>query len=557
MDNQKFITDIKKAKTKKALRITDNKQVNIKRVCGIHIHNFRTLKDTKIPLGKNLTIISGKNGTMKSAIMGLIGHPFNTDAKNIFGKDLKTPVHKIFKLSEEYDQTRYNYDLLIELDNEEILTTPVEFYLRKDARNIPVPRVVVSGKQKGDGNFNLNTAFINLQRLFPMINTEAEELETIEYSAEQATKIGKFYTKIIQKGNYFNANAVSDEGFKYSLGPAKSKKTIYDFSAISSGEDNLGHLINVIMAFEEAIKQNGLKGILCIDEIEASLHPSAQKQLLDYLLKWSKKNDIQVIFNTHSLYLIQKAIEYERDIKENNLQLNFISTQGVRDLNYNIIENPSYSQAYKELTFEKPEDLSENYKIDVLVEDDAAKSFINALLPNNIKNRINITTKISGGAGTSKNILKSLCKNASFLLSNCIVVLDGDVLPNEISKIKFDRLLILPDEFSFAPEVSLIYYIGNLPEGDDFFVKMDREKQAFIRDFSNYELYPEGVAITEMKLKVAGCKSWAKNLKRRDFNKYVNYYCKNDDFISKSNFKHDFISKLNDLLVEQSLPAFE
>ncbi|EAC9069628.1 TPA: AAA family ATPase [Listeria monocytogenes] len=557
MDNQKFITDIKQAKTKKDLCITDNKQVEVKRVCGIHIHNFRTLKDTKIPLGKNLTIISGKNGTMKSALMGLIGHPFSTDAKNIFGKDLKTPVHKIFKLSEEYDQTRYNYDLLIEVENEEILTTPVEFYLRKDAGSLPVPRVVVSGRQKGDGNFNLNTAFINLQRLFPMINTEAEELETIEYSAEQATKIGEFYTKIIQKGNYFNANAVSDEGLKYSLGPAKSEKTAYDFSAISSGEDNLGHLINVIMAFEDAMRKNGLKGILCIDEIDASLHPSAQKQLLDYLLKWSKKNEIQVVFNTHSLYLIQKAIEYEQDIKKNNLQLNFISTQGAKNLNYNIIENPSYSQAYKELTFEKPEDLSENYKIDVLAEDESAKSFINALLPRKIKKRINITTKISEGSGTSKNILKSLCKNASFLLSNCIVVLDGDVLQDEISKIKFDRLLILPDRFSFAPEVSLIYYIGNLPEGDDFFVKMEREKQAFIRDFSNYELYPEGVTIEEMKVKVAGCKSWVKNLKRQDFNKYVNYYCKNDNFISKSNFKHDFISKVNDLLVEQSLPTFE
>nr|WP_277620201.1 AAA family ATPase [Listeria cornellensis] len=521
------------------------------------MHNFRTLKDTRIPLGKNLTVISGKNGTMKSAIMGLIGHPFSTDAKNIFGKDLKTPVHKIFKLSEEYDQTRYNYDLLIELENEEILTTPVEFYLRNNSGSTPVPRVVVSGRRKGDGNFNLNTAFINLQRLFPMINTEAEELETIEYSAEQAIKIGKFYTKIIQKGNFFNANAVSDEGFKYSLGPAKSENTSYDFSAISSGEDNLGHLINVIMAFEDAVRQNGLRGILCIDEIEASLHPSAQKQLLDYLLKWSKKNDIQVIFNTHSLYLIQKAIEYERDIRDNNLQLNFISTQGARDLNYNIIENPSYSQAYKELTFENAEDLSDNYKIDVLVEDDSAKSFINALLPRNIKSRINITTKISEGAGTSKNILKSLCKNASFLLSNCIVVLDGDVLPDEISKIRFDRLLILPDQFSFAPEVSLVYYIGNLQEGDDFFVKMGKEKQAFIRDFSNYELYPGGCAVSEMKVKVSGCKSWAKSLKRQEFNKYVTYYCKNDNFISKSNFKQNFISKVNDLLVEQSLPAFE
>lgn len=64
--------------TAKELGYNSNKDVKFKQIKGIHISNFRTLVDRDIELGENVTIISGKNGTMKSCILGLIAHPFSS-----------------------------------------------------------------------------------------------------------------------------------------------------------------------------------------------------------------------------------------------------------------------------------------------------------------------------------------------------------------------------------------------------------------------------------------------------------------------------------------------
>ena len=41
-----------------------NKDIKIKTVDSIYIKNFRSLKDRKIELGKHITLITGKNGTI-------------------------------------------------------------------------------------------------------------------------------------------------------------------------------------------------------------------------------------------------------------------------------------------------------------------------------------------------------------------------------------------------------------------------------------------------------------------------------------------------------------
>ena len=88
---------------------------------------------------------------------------------------------------------------------------------------------------------------------------------------------------------------------KDTLGPSN---TYYDFNSISSGEDNLGHILIKLLAFKNnRIHTNGnLNGILCIDEIEASMHPVAQEKLFDILYSFAKQYQIQIVFTTHSLY---------------------------------------------------------------------------------------------------------------------------------------------------------------------------------------------------------------------------------------------------------------
>ena len=59
------------AKSKKELGFTDNKLIPIIRIKAIEIENFRTFKNKLIELGDNITVLIGRNGTMKTSLMGL------------------------------------------------------------------------------------------------------------------------------------------------------------------------------------------------------------------------------------------------------------------------------------------------------------------------------------------------------------------------------------------------------------------------------------------------------------------------------------------------------
>jgi hypothetical protein len=77
-----------------------------------------------------------------------------------------------------------------------------------------------------------------------------------------------------------------------------------DFGEISqfhqgAGEDATLDLFRVI----EGIPNYSL---LIIDEVEASLHPRAQRRLIRFLLKLSRQKKLQVILSTHSPYVLEE-----------------------------------------------------------------------------------------------------------------------------------------------------------------------------------------------------------------------------------------------------------
>lgn len=94
MGSKKYDT----SKTAEALGYLNNKDVKFKYITGLYIQNFRSLKNRTLKLGKYMTVITGKNGTMKSSLMGLITHPFSSpnSAKDLHGKPLKTDMRTVF-----------------------------------------------------------------------------------------------------------------------------------------------------------------------------------------------------------------------------------------------------------------------------------------------------------------------------------------------------------------------------------------------------------------------------------------------------------------------------
>lgn len=503
-----------------------NKEVKFRKYNGIYIKNFRSLKNCYIKLGSNLTVLSGKNGTMKSALLGLIAHPFNSpnDAKDLVGTPLKTTISNVFKMSKIFDNQKYEYYLdLVDIDGNPIHEYVSMYYVKNILTKEPERlRVVVGRKRgKGDGNFNLNTAYINFKRLFPIIDTDSVEKTENNMLQEDKDFIKNAYLKIFQKTDYDNATLVSDDMNKETFAPSNSN---YNFEAISSGEDNLGHILLKMLAFKNYCQgRDSLQGVFCIDEVEASLHPIAQDNLIDFLLDFSKKYNIQIVVTTHSLSLINHVIE-KQNLMNNGKEkicLNMISTRFTDNGAYNIITNPDYNQAYTELTL-KGKSSSAREKIFVILEDDVEKQLFNLVIrkreAKKYMKRISNLTNFS--KGNSFTFLSKLAKNAEELLKNAIIIFDADVKEN-LDNYR-TSVYKMPSLYGLCLEAEIIKYIVELPGDANLFRECNKEKQSFINDFAQKDITNFEISFLERNSK--RCKNWKDSDK--NFLKYVRIYVK-------------------------------
>lgn len=537
---------------------SSNKDVKFKKIDSIFIENFRTLKNRTILLGDNITLITGKNGTMKSSILGLLAHPFSSPnkAKDIFGKDLKTSMNQVFRMSLEKDKEKYQYYLNATSDTGIHFSEPIRMYISaKDKRH----RVTVGkDNQSNLGNFNLNTSYINLKRLFPIIETTASVISNYAFTRNERKWISDAYQDIMTRDAFTEFDCISDYKEKNTLGP---KNASYDFNSISSGEDNLGNILMKMLAFEKNKNSDDcLQGIFCIDEIEASLHPVALTNLFEFLMNWSEKNKIQIVATTHSLYLIDYALKYQNRNKvyKEKICLNIISTAQVGDdQNYRILNNPTYKDAYKELTLKNPEDFP-LYKVNILCEDDIAVTLIKRIIKSSkITSNIEFISNVSGSTGTPSTGLIALGKNGPKLLEDSIIILDPDVNPADIKHV-LDRnvdVLIIPDQLNqsnpkqagLAIEKMIIKFICHLDGANPVFA--NEEKIAILNSFHHFNIYENQITPSD---NIQKYKHWQENNKAK-FNSFLTIYVKENPNLFGT-FRKNLLNMLNEKRSLKGLP---
>ncbi|WP_281696814.1 AAA family ATPase [Acidaminococcus massiliensis] len=465
MRNKKYDT----SSTAESLGYLNNKDVKFKYITELYIQKFRSLKDRTLQLGKYITVITGKNGTMKSSLLGLIAHPFSSpnNAKDLYGKPLKTDMRTVFRLSLEKDTEEYIYYLRALTTQDEKLSEPIRVYRREEEQRHRI--TVGSNNEGGRGNFALNTSMINLSRLYPIIETNSQVVSD-DLTDSEKQQISRDYYNIMQRDAFKKFESVTDKKNKNTCGP---KDTYYDFRTISSGEDNLGSILYKLLAFKRASTEDKcLQGIICIDEFEASLHPVTQTRLFDFLLKWCKSNHMQIIITTHSLYLIYHCLSLQQasNYEPNSIAITNISTIQVgEDHNYKFIANPNYKTIYKELTYINPED-APLYKVNIICEDQEAKRLLKKILGAKIVKEVEIVTDVSGQNGSSCTGLISLAKNGVRLLDDSIIVLDADVDEKQYSRLKFKYITKLYDPNNLCIEKSVVNYILSC-KGDESLFK--------------------------------------------------------------------------------------
>ncbi|WP_308922779.1 AAA family ATPase [Janthinobacterium sp. J1-1] len=548
-------------KSKKEIGLEDNKMIRIASVKGIFVSKFRSFENRTVELGSRITVLSGRNGTMKTSLMGLIAHPFGGQSKDAFGRELKMPLKEVFKLSATYDLEPYAYSLVIEtLDSEELLREEVKIYYTAEKTNRH--RVVVSGAEKGDGNFNYNTSLLNLKRLLPLVDTNAkpDEDKAVVLSDKEKFQQKDFYEHVFPSTEYNAFTPIHHKGQKTTFAPA-GEDARYDYESISSGEDNLGAIFNRLLGFQRAFVkgQKEGNGILCIDEFESGLHPVAQISLLKYLYNWSADYKVQVVITTHSLHLIQHIyLTQTKHLDDKRIIFNFVSCANAgKKKNFPILQNPEFNIAYKELTLENPEDVAQAQKIDVFCEDAIAVHYIKKLIKRtDILRQVSFHTNLNldkSNNGTTYTSLANLCKNFSLLLQKSMVIFDADVAKTVTDPIKEKNIyLVLPDEDGLAIERRIIVLIISLEDDDKFFEYFKKEKMKFLQEFKNAGLSLSCADIKdEKKVKIDSCKKWAYQ-DIAEFKRYITYYC--TKFADRDVFLKKFLERTNSINMAKGLP---
>lgn len=468
---------------------------------------FREAENLELRIGKNLTVIAGQNGTMKSTLLACLAQPFGIERGKendifddeklenckIITKTFKTKIGDIFKLSEKYDIPgchEFEVHFTDELSQDLIYENPLRVKSFKVDRNPPIRFVTGKDRRSGKGNIPIPVVYMGLARIYPLGESEVLQ-EKIELTVQEKEFLYKNYQNILLSYNekYEEVNQISKNKRINTIGISTDK---YDWKTISAGQDNIGKIISTILEFKrmkDTFKKNYYGGIILIDELETTLYPRAQKELLKFLNKECQKLKLKIIFTTHSIEILKECVENEAISR--NVQINFLDKTRGKLINKNIA---TFNDIVKNLLVLPKENYNKNIpKINVYIEDKEGEWLLGKILDSKVKKYIEFKPLYLGHAEISK--LGSRIDE----IKEGIIVYDADVksileASGEKSELRKSmnksdsNSLTLPGEKSI--EEDLINILKEIPEDkDEFWEKcINDNKQVAISKLNEYDI---------------------------------------------------------------------
>jgi len=192
----------------------------------------------------------------------------------------------------------------------------------------------------------------------------------------------------------------------------------YSHLGNSAGQDNIGQIVSSILSFQQLKEELGNDykgGILLIDELDASLYAGSQIKLIDKLHRYASILDLQIIFTTHSLEILEHLESKTGDETViNHLVLRDGLVENVINPTYNYVSNKIKNQVQKE---------DKVIKKSFVCEDNVAQYWANNLLNGtDLKKMI----KVEKGPFADGTIVKMSASRHS-LFKDVGFILDGDV----------------------------------------------------------------------------------------------------------------------------------
>lgn len=418
----------------------------------LYIEKFRLFENQELNFGKRITAIYGQNAVGKSTILGLLGNIVENKAKNIFGKQYRTDFSEIFKASPNFDKTGEHKGTFFLNEDYQVKFRSTWQDEGKRFRVIP-DRTDETGK-KVASKYPHPVIYLGLSRLYPIGETKNKlEKDDLDLTEIEKQWFASSYSSILTMSDSIEeiSNLKTKEVKSNFTGISTSK---YDAFCNSAGQDNLGQILLSLISFKR-LKDNSDEwngGLFIIDELDATLHPIAQQNLLAILFRESKTLNLQVVFTTHSLSALEFICNKYEGKKNfgNDYKLIFISKANEK---VKVYQNPKYELIKNNLCLTITQKAKHSKKVFVYSEDDDTRWFYSKLIRGyNSKLKL-----IKANLGCSD--LEKLLKEDPEYFGNALFVVDGDVkktLPNFVKK---ENVIALPSTVS--PEKMLFEYLNN------------------------------------------------------------------------------------------------
>lgn len=438
------------------------------RITKVHIDRFRGFHDQEFEVGSQITAIAGQNGTQKSTLLGIITQTFTiTKDNSMFGEKplcggtYRSAFRDKFRLSPTFDKPK-EHEWTLFFDDRE----PFQIESIKRSDDLGIRFWQKGNREKGDGYIQFPTIFLSLKRLVPIAEENTIDTDDTLLNGDEIQKFKGLHNKILISTTPITSTTGITSTNKQSLGV---NTEFYDWNQNSMGQDNIAKIILALFSFKRLKDKYGDDyhgGILAIDELDATMYPASQVELLKVLRKYASELNLQVFFTTHSLSLLKATDELCQETKarpetSNQVRIIYLKHSDSQILIKNDVD---FNGIVLDLNVIAETPHKRKNKITVYVEDKETEIVVKAILKQKLYGCLNFVDATFSCSSLIELVNK---KVPAFSYPYSIIFLDGDVRKDKANKKKLStarNVLLLPGDDS--PERLVAKYLYNLSDTD-------------------------------------------------------------------------------------------